>query len=450
MSPSAVRNGQDARGETVRLWPPPEGFWLGLLAAILLYGAHFLYGAFDSRTSLTLDIAGALTLGGILVHRGLRRDLLKFRDLMAPGIAFGLVILVGLWTLTPWVPGGPHPIWAYVNETPALTVDKSSTIVALINLLGLGCLFLVGAASGASDRRARIAIDITLAAGVLFGLWAVIVSATGAEYQAQGRRLEAHFLTANTAATLFGVLFILAFSMALRRLRAAQPRERLVVVLPGATAALLFAVCLVMTASRGGLTATLVALSAMLGIMIFMGQIRASRAMLAILAVAGGLLAVMLAAGDRIIDRLTQAGTDVHIRTQMFTPHWEAFLASPLLGYGLGSYPTVNKTLLTAANFDALGDVNAAHNVYLQWLEQAGIIGAAPMFACIGLILWLTVTGTIRRNRMTSVLFGLLAADVVFLAHGLTDFALETPSMAALWAWLLGLQYALAKGSAAR
>jgi hypothetical protein len=47
-------------------------------------------------------------------------------------------------------------------------------------------------------------------------------------------------------------------------------------------------------------------------------------------------------------------------------------------------------------------------------------------------------------------LAGLLAVDAVVLIHGATDFGLEVPSVAAFWAWLLGLQFSLAQGSSRR
>jgi hypothetical protein len=49
-----------------------------------------------------------------------------------------------------------------------------------------------------------------------------------------------------------------------------------------------------------------------------------------------------------------------------------------------------------------------------------------------------------------TILFALAGVDAVFLVHGATDFALEMFSVAALWAYLLGLQFALAQGSSRR
>jgi hypothetical protein len=72
------------------------------------------------------------------------------------------------------------------------------------------------------------------------------------------------------------------------------------------------------------------------------------------------------------------------------------------------------------------------------------------MFLCVAVIIGLTVRGALRRTRSVRLLAALLAADAVFILHGATDFGLEVSSVAALWAWLLGLQFSLAQGSSRR
>jgi len=155
-------------------------------------------------------------------------------------------------------------------------------------------------------------------------------------------------------------------------------------------------------------------------------------------------------AGDRLIDRFFVTGDAAIARSAIWKEHWAAFLDAPLFGYGLGTAETVNKTLITQANFPALWNIKAILQLYLQWLEEAGIVGATPMFLCVGLLIVLTLRGARRRSRMVRLLAALIAVDAVFLLHGATDFALQVPSMAALWAWLLGLQFALAQGSSRR
>ena len=83
--------------------------------------------------------------------------------------------------------------------------------------------------------------------------------------------------------------------------------------------------------------------------------------------------------------------------------------------------------------------LGAAHNVYLQWIEQAGVVGAALMFLCIGLIALRVMRGAWRRRRMRAWMVGILAVLALFLGQGLGDFALEVPAMAAFLSLLLGL-----------
>jgi O-antigen ligase len=97
-----------------------------------------------------------------------------------------------------------------------------------------------------------------------------------------------------------------------------------------------------------------------------------------------------------------------------------------------------------------LQPIRSILNVYLEWLENAGVVGAAPMFLCIGWLILATFRRTLRRSRMVRALAGLIAVDAVFLIHGATDFGLEVTSIAALWSWLLGLQFSLAQGSSKR
>ena len=262
-------------------WPPPEGTWIALAGLVPIFIAHYLYAALYSETALSLVIAEALVLGALLCRPALRNDLARMRGLVVPGVLFALVILVGLLQLTPWAPGGPHPVWAYVGEGPgATTIDRSSTTVELIKLMGLACIFLVGALTGASDRRARMAVNLTIGLGLLLALWAFFGSVTGAVYQTQGHRLEGHFLNPNTAGTFMACLLVLSLAVIFRQLRTSSSQDRIVRGAPMAAVALAFAICLLMTASRGAAMALLAALVAFGGLQLFSAKVKVSRALL--------------------------------------------------------------------------------------------------------------------------------------------------------------------------
>jgi O-antigen ligase len=164
------------------------------------------------------------------------------------------------------------------------------------------------------------------------------------------------------------------------------------------------------------------------------GAIGAGAALLIAVAVA-----LLIGGNDLLWSRMAERSAGLGDRSDLFAVHWAAFTASPLFGWGLGSFDLVNLQLLTAETAPSLWHIRATHNVYLQWLEEAGLVGAVPMFALIG---WVIVTAAgHRRGRGQTLLLGLLCANGVILIHGLTDFALQVPSIAAFWSFLLGVQF---------
>lgn len=426
----------------------PEGLLFALACVAMLFIAHLAYGALRSEAALTLTLMAALLVIAAVWSPATRPSLLRgMKGLWPPLTMFALVIAAALLSLTPFAPGGPHPVWTYVGRAGAATVDISSTLVQIIQLLGLGCLFLVGAVCGGSDGRARTTLALIVGAGVLFTLFALIGFASGTLFQTQKTRLEALFLNPNTAATLIGCLCVLATAMAFRASGGGSLREQWVKAAVPAAAALFFGICLLLTASRGGLVAT----SAAMAVLCLWRGLSGGRRLSWTLVATGGLLIVvgvlLYVFGDLVLVRFFRLAEGPDGRLLVYQTHWPAFLASPWTGYGLGSFDTVNRTLITRETFADLWNIRAALNVYLQWLEEAGIIGAVPMFLCIGLVMAMTLAGTIRRQRMTVWLQALLAVDLVFLIHGMSDFALQTPSMAAFWSFLLGLQFSLSKPS---
>lgn len=434
-----------------KIWKAPQEFWLPLSGVALLFLGHWLYGGLVNDVALLLGLAAAALLAIALFRPSVRGDLLRLRGIEVPAALFGLTILVALWTLSPWVPGGAHPVWAYIGISPgASTIDKSSTIMEVVKLLGLGCVFLVGAATGARDDRAQFAIQVTLAVGFCFGVWAFIALVTGTVYQTQQHRLEAHFLNPNTAGTFFAVLLTLSVAELQGHLRRRGSEKQTIAITAGVGLVLTFAVCLLDTVSRGALMAFTGGGIVYLTVQLMTGGIKPTRIAVGGLSILAVLLVLILVAGDALIARFFHAQQDADLRTAIWKLHWAAFLNSPLFGYGLGAAESVNKTLITAQNYGALRSIRSILNVYLEWLEDAGLVGAVPMFLCIAALVYKTLRCTLRRSRMTRLLAALVAVDAVFLIHGSTDFGLEVTSIAAFWAWLLGLQFSLAQGSSRR
>jgi O-antigen ligase len=399
----------------------------------------------QAALALTCMWSGLVAIA--LTRPKLRNDLLRTDGLALPAALFAAVILVAFWSLTPFVPGGPHPVWKYLGISPgAATIDKSQTLLEIFKLLGLGVVFTAGAFTGRSDERARTAINVILAIGAAYAAWTFL--AFVAERRA-GDRLEATVQSANTAGTIFAGLFLLSIGPLMSRLRSEDPR-RLTAAAPYGTAALVFLVCLFTTASQGAFLSALCGLLAVGLLNVLGSRLRLSRAVLIggiTLIVVTGLLALT---GDLLLNRLFGAHETVASRADIADTHWRAFQTSPLMGFGLGTFDAVNRTLLDNADLLTLWNVRAVHNVYLGWLEQAGLFGALPMFACIAALVLTTARKGLRRTRSVNLIFALLAVDVVFMIHGVSDFALEMFGVAALWSYLLGLQFSLSHGSSSR
>lgn len=434
--------------ESARLWPPPQGFGLALAAIALIFAGHLAFGALLAVPALIGAAASAALLLACLAVPALRRDLLRIRGLIAPGGLFLIVMILGALSLTPYAPGGAHPVWDYVGVHPgAATIDRSATVLELAKLLGLACLFLVGVTTGASDERARTAVNLFILAAAAFGAYAFIGFVTGSIHQSQNGRLEGTLMSPNTAGTFFALALVVALGPLLRRLRGRSVATALQAA-PGYWAALLILLaCLLMTASRGAALASAAAVAALFVLLAWAGRIKWTRASLVLLA---GVVALALAValfGETLMARFTRVEEDAVSRADLFRLHWNAFLASPWSGYGLGAFDTIHRTLLDSSSVESLWRVRATHNVYIQWLEETGVFMAAAMFACIGLIILTAAVRGLRRSRMTQILFTLIAADMVFIIHGLSDFALQTPSMSMMWSYLLGLQFGLSQGS---
>ena len=444
---SANQSREDASPRR-RLWPPPEGAGLASAALGLIFLAHIAYGALRIEASLIAVGAAALLLLSCLAVPSIRRDLLRVRSLAVPAVLFGLVLLAGLLSLTPFGPAGVHPVWAYVGETSgSATIDRSATPLELIKLLCLGCIFLVGAATGASDGRAKTAVNLMIALAAIFGLWAFFNFATGVQYQTQRGRLEGTLMSPNTAGTFFAMMVIVTLGPLLRDLRGVRAGQALQAATGCWAALIILAGCLLATASRGAALGTAVGVLGLVVILLFAGRVTWSRVSLIMLAVVVAAMASLYFVGERLLERLTSFDQDASSRAELFAMHWRAFLAAPIGGYGLGTFDTIHRILLDTTNFGSMWTVRATHNAYIQWLEEAGLIGALPMFGAIGSVIIISLWRGLRRTRMTYLLFALVAANLAVLVHGFTDFALQTPSVALMWAYMLGLQFSMSQGS---
>jgi O-antigen ligase len=432
-----------------------------LILVILLFVEHLVFGANRADLALAFAVPQFLLLLALLVlSKGAEPPRLP---LLWPSVLLEVVFALGLFSLLPLGPPLAHPLWTYAEAAgaagPAPVSRKPvATPIVLLRLAGLVAVFLVAAAIGARREGAQAMGRYLTIAGVLYCLWAAVAFAAdpktvlGVYRPVDEDRLSGSFFSANSAATLFAGLTVFGLAGVFGPLmRALKPGERLqaqalLKAWPQGLLAIMAFACLLETASRGGLLALGAGALVLLAATAWMRSAKASLTggfvSVVCLALVLG-VAMVLLGGQHTVARFGDSSPVNEDRMKMFAAFWPMILASPWLGYGLGAFPSVNALSMTSANAAALAPLGAAHNVYLQWLLQVGFPGALAMFGAVGMIILATVRGMVRRDSQRWLAVGCLGVAAVFAVHGLVDFALEEPSLAAFFSALLGLGYGL-------
>jgi O-antigen ligase len=131
---------------------------------------------------------------------------------------------------------------------------------------------------------------------------------------------------------------------------------------------------------------------------------------------------------------------------QRIQAYMGAWMESPVFGHGLGSIGLEGDKVMTLVNAKAMRVPGDAHNVFVTWLVEAGIVGLALLVLALGAMY--TRIFAALRSRQTPRTFLRLAvmAGVLMLLHGVTDSSLDLPSAVWLYALLLGAACGVATG----
>jgi O-antigen ligase len=201
----------------------------------------------------------------------------------------------------------------------------------------------------------------------------------------------------------------------------------------------LFAVLL--TASRGGFVAALVALG---GCLLLLARGRGSAIRVAVLALPAVALAAWLLVPREIFDRLATipaqlAGGDLNQRLNIWSAGWQAFHQAPLFGSGAGTF----------VNAAVLAPIDTAHNTALSILVSGGLCalclaagivalavrgvlathGSLRIALATALLVWLitSMVATVEESRTTWLLLGMIALAAPLAADNPLELARVFP-----------------------
>lgn len=419
------------------------------LAPLVLFWGLASHGADTTAQAalLCVGLLGLLALAlvaspGEALYAALRTHVLS----IGAAAAFLAWSAFTAWPLSGPLAGLSHPLAdVFLWEAPAISIAPGSTLLTLIVGFAPMAAFVLGALAGSDNDVRAAGVQMISALTLAFAMLAL-----GRFTNDPHLRLDAGLSSANTAATLFGALSILAIACVLRATRrnaynqngALLPRQlrwaQGAVSAPLSTmAALLGLACVTVTASRAGAVALASGLVVLVGALASArGQGRSAGALAGVLAC--GLFVVLYGSGY-LLERMETVFLAFDGREQLFDAHLHVFQQRPWLGQGLGSYDQSNGMVMTLDNMAVLRTAGAVHNIFLQALEESGLIGTALIVLAVAPCFYRAIAAVSQQGPGREWAAALLGLSAVFLLHGLVDFALQIPAVGALYAYCLGL-----------
>ena len=392
---------------------------------VVLYGTFGLlmcgplaFGAVEPWSMFLLEV-GAVVLALLWLAKQWLEEEIKilWNPLFLPMGAFALLILVQLLVGTS----------AYRHDT--------ITQAMLYCAYGLLC-FLATQSLLRSSQARKIAVILGIY-GIVVAAFALLqgISPNGKLYwirqPSMGGWIYGPYVNHNHYAGLMELLVPIALVNALGHLT--HEKERFV----AGVAAAIMTGTIFLSGSRGGMLAIFVEL-VVLAVVFFRQRkrVRIAIGVGAFAVVLVGLLAWL--GGKELATRVTSISTETRseisggMRLSIDRDALAMFRRKPVLGWGLGTFPTVYPQF---RSFYTNFFVNEAHNDYLQLLCETGVLGFGTMLWFLAVVVRRAL-GKIRKwtsDVSAAVTLACLLGLTGILVHSFFDFNLQIPANAAIF-----------------
>ncbi|MDP3495525.1 MAG: O-antigen ligase family protein [Hyphomonadaceae bacterium] len=405
-----------------------------LAAVAVLTLAHIAYGA--------VQPIAALPLSGLLV-----------------AIAITTIFAAGPHHVTSGMIAGAAVIAAYGVTGLAGPLYRSAPHLAI--LFAAGALWTIGYIASRHRRSLDLAWGGLMWGAIGYCAWMfvlhVIAIPSGVNIFSQA------FETPANASLLFGLLATVGMSRILHLIKQmdaealARPQMIEQMLRQGLSGLLLVGLsltCLSIVGSRPGMVLTLAVLVALMWWDTLAISTREHRGIpMRLAAILAPFIAVGLAVWGIglgwISDETITPGvgdSDIMPNMQRIQAYMSAWMESPAFGHGLGSIGAEGDKAMTLFNAKAMRAPGDAHNVFVTWLVEAGIVGLALLVLALG-AMYTRIFAALksRRTPRTFLRLAVVAGALMFL-HGVTDSSLDLPSAVWLYALLLGAACGVATG----
>ena len=446
---------------------------VALLAAVLALAPLPFGGNRPAAWTLLAVATGAALLVWILTASSAPRRNLRV-PLHAYAFPVGCFVLLLVWFLLQISPLTPaawhHPNWpaaARVLQQPVegrISADPLSAEAAILRFLTYGAVFFLSMQLAASRRMRRRLLLAIAVSGVAYAVYGLIIQFGGYDHilwyprWSYHESLSATFVNRNSFATYAGLVLLVLIGLLWQRVAAAPHRgegrapngkgqylnDLAARAWPALIAIILVFMALLLTQSRGGLLACLLALPALPR---YVG-LRSRSTRLFGLGLAVLLVVVLLLGAGETWRRIDREGSQAALsRVEIYSAVVDGIAERPWLGHGYGSFESAfpqfrGPELLSAAVVDK------AHNSYLEFAFEAGLPATGVMLLMLAAILRQCYRGIAHHRRAASPQRCAIAATVLVGSHALVDFSVQIPAVAILFAALLGIGVGAGYGAA--
>jgi len=428
--------------------------WLMVASLALLLS---LKGGTPWGTSEFVAALFCLILAGAAIEPPRNDRIRRFQTQTVVFVGFLIAYVMVQWIP---IPGLGNPIWSVADEalgislSGSIAVSPGQAIWAGVRMLLPYVIFLAGISLFQFEKdieRLWIALFGIVSVFAAYGILQLLLFPDWLLFEEKlyyRHSLTSTLVNRNSAATLLGLGVVVTLCLirwTVRSTRVRQNRESAVlelagIALPKRLLFLLFAgtvqlLALGLTASRGGLLATVLAVIVAVVLLDFRLLRGRLQNRLVILAVIGALvlLGLELFAGKTLY-RLETTQNDGRLCAYLST--WEAALVNLPFGTGLGSFQDVFPGYRDPA-CGITGIWDKAHNSYLENFLELGL--PYLLFLSVGCFIVFRILrqGYKTRAEYRPFIAGGIAATVLVAAHALVDFSLQIPAIACFYALLL-------------
>ncbi|MDG4720114.1 MULTISPECIES: O-antigen ligase family protein [Thalassospira] len=355
-----------------------------------------------------------------------------------------------------------HPIWSEVSAQLGqllpnyVTISPEMTWDALMVLLAYAGVFWLAARHGRDRKNASMMLKFFVIVSTCYAIYGLVVFFGGWEkvlwFDKTSYRgdLTSTFVNRNSYATyaalgLASSIVVLVNVLEHDVRKSSTWREMLRLMTDGVqkkawlpvVGGLMTGTALMLTHSRAGFS------SGMLGLFVVLIGLAVSRVLPRKLArrSAGGVVCLLVVgywfSGDALDQRFEYAEGDGTIRFAVYEGVMQGIQLSPATGYGYGTFESGFRQFKPQNVAWATWDL--AHNSYLEFSFDAGLISLIMVLATFIVIFARNVSGVVSRHR--DQIYPILgtASALIVAVHSLVDFSVQIPAMGICLMFVLAL-----------